>query len=120
MPQSLEEIGEELGEWVKGGENKGLDEWLGERKGKNGVANDVIHDIIVSGGGKMDQMPPRNRIDIEAERQKIMDGTYLARIVQGRQRKHITATVEFEQNRVYNAKRGSGPCKNMWAPKESG
>jgi hypothetical protein len=33
------------------------------------------------------------------ERQKILDGTYSAKIVAGRQRKHILDTVEFKQKR---------------------
>jgi hypothetical protein len=36
--------------------------------------------------------------DIEAERKKILDGTYPARIIQGRQNKHIEGAREFEQN----------------------
>jgi hypothetical protein len=36
--------------------------------------------------------------DIEAERKKILDGTYPARIIWGRQRKHTEGTREFEQN----------------------
>jgi hypothetical protein len=35
--------------------------------------------------------------DIEAERKKILDGTYPARIIQGRQNKHIKGAREFMQ-----------------------
>jgi len=38
-------------------------------------------------------------MEIEIERQKILDGTYPSRVVQGRQNKHIQGTREFEQKR---------------------
>jgi len=38
-------------------------------------------------------------IDINEERKKIIDGTYSAKIVSGRQNKHIEGTKEFKQNR---------------------
>ncbi|MCL1996317.1 MAG: polymorphic toxin type 50 domain-containing protein [Defluviitaleaceae bacterium] len=38
-------------------------------------------------------------MEIERERQKILDGTYPSRVVQGRQNKHIQGTREFEQKR---------------------
>ena len=36
---------------------------------------------------------------VQEERQKIIDGTYPSRIIQGRQNKHIPGTQEFEQKR---------------------
>ncbi|MCL2633999.1 MAG: polymorphic toxin type 50 domain-containing protein [Oscillospiraceae bacterium] len=47
----------------------------------------------------------------KAERQKILDGTYPNRIIQGRQRKHIEGTKEFEQNCEKMRKLGSNPSK---------
>jgi len=38
-------------------------------------------------------------MEIERERQKILDGTYPSRVVKGRQNKHIQGTREFEQKR---------------------
>ena len=37
---------------------------------------------------------------IQDERRKILDGTYPSRVIDGRQRKHIDGTVEFEQKRA--------------------
>ena len=37
---------------------------------------------------------------IEEERHKILDGVYSSRVVDGRQRKHIKGTREYEQNRA--------------------
>ena len=36
-------------------------------------------------------------LDCERERQKILDGSYPGRVIQGRQNKHIDGTREFEQ-----------------------
>jgi len=49
------------------------------------------------------------KADIEAERRKILDGTYPLRIIAGRQNKHIEGTREFEQNREKMRKLGSRP-----------
>jgi hypothetical protein len=58
-----------------------------------------------SGGGIMSDTGDINNMnevdnrtfDAEVERQKILDGTYPSRIIQGRQNKHIAGTREFEQ-----------------------
>ncbi|MCL2634912.1 MAG: polymorphic toxin type 50 domain-containing protein [Oscillospiraceae bacterium] len=46
------------------------------------------------------------------ERQKILDGTYPNRIIQGRQNKHIEGTKEFEQNceKMHRLSPGSRPA----------
>ncbi|MCL1832564.1 MAG: polymorphic toxin type 50 domain-containing protein [Oscillospiraceae bacterium] len=48
--------------------------------------------------GKIAMQIVNKAFDIEAERRKILDGTYPSRIIQGRQNKHIEGTTEFEQN----------------------
>jgi len=48
-------------------------------------------------------------IDINIERNKIIDGTYPSRVIVGRQNKHIEGTREFEQNREKMQKIGSEP-----------
>ena len=47
--------------------------------------------IIKESGEKM--------LDVETERKRIIDGEYPTRVIQGKQRKHIKGTIEFEQNR---------------------
>ena len=44
--------------------------------------------------------PDGESVNISNERQKILNGTYPSRIIEGRQRKHIEGTREFEQNRA--------------------
>jgi len=39
------------------------------------------------------------RFDVESERKKILSGEYPSRIIQGKQRKHLPDTREFQQNR---------------------
>ena len=46
---------------------------------------------------------------LEEERQKIIDGTYPSRVIQGRQNKHIEGTLEFSQNQAKMRKMGSEP-----------
>ena len=46
--------------------------------------------------------------DPEVERQKILNGFYSDKIIQGRQRKHIFGTKEFEQNRIKMKKNSPG------------
>jgi len=50
--------------------------------------------------------------DIADERRKILDGTYPAKIVAGRQRKHILGTREFaqKQQQMQNDNTGSKPA----------
>ena len=46
---------------------------------------------------------------LDEERQKILDGTYPSRVIQGRQNKHIQGTLEFEQNQAKMRALGSEP-----------
>ncbi|MCL2030558.1 MAG: polymorphic toxin type 50 domain-containing protein [Oscillospiraceae bacterium] len=48
-------------------------------------------------------------VNMANERRKILDGTYPSRIIEGRQRKHIEGTREFEQNREKMKRYGSNP-----------
>jgi hypothetical protein len=58
---------------------------------ENSVANAAENGILGADGG--------DNVNQESERQKILNGTYPSRVVQGRQNKHIEGTREFEQNR---------------------
>ena len=72
----------------------------GERK----VDNAADSGIMESGGDNM-----RDTLEIAAERQKILDGTYPSRVTNA-QRKHIEGTREFEQKRAAMPS-GSEPSK---------
>jgi hypothetical protein len=49
-----------------------------------------------------------NVADVQAERRKILDGTYPTKVIAGRQRKHIEGTREFEQKRAQMQKDSPG------------
>jgi len=71
----------------------------GKRKYKKGLTNAAGSGIMGGDEGKTDMIEvEKNLFDAEAERRKILDGTYPLRIIQGRQNKHIEGTREFEQN----------------------
>ncbi|MCL2634802.1 MAG: polymorphic toxin type 50 domain-containing protein [Oscillospiraceae bacterium] len=70
-----------------------------KRKHKKHLTNTADSGIMDANEGKTDMLKEVTGTSFNemAERQKILDGTYPNRIIQGRQNKHIEGTIEYNQ-----------------------